>query len=764
MQTMRQSLQFYRTSALRLIGKLYELLMYRNQRHLETIPPASPVAERPDDQPVVDDALQDRPLPNNGEFGKYRLIKEIGHGGMATVYLAREKWSGAQVAIKVLSVAQNNRHEKMERFKREVSLIEGLNHPHILKIINSDLAHEPPYFVMPYISGGMLAQYAYSPESDISVTQRIGFLQDIASALDEAHRKGVVHRDIKPSNVLIKDGRALLADFGIARAMSSEETSLTETGQAFGTPYYMSPEQCNGEKITPSTDLYSFGVMAYELLSGQLPFMKPTLHAFLIHMMKTPVPNITEANSVLPPELNDIFKKVLAKKPEERYVSAGEFVGLLTVALTPLLDTNALLETQFDVPRPREPQDARTQLDDTQLDDTEFMAPLPNPSQAGRSSSVTSRPPVLTPATGFQRAAMPEIAFSPPTNNHANAEEAIPSSPLIWLAAPLGGMVVVLVLAAAISLLIGAGQHTQGTRPTPVSVALITTQATHSPTSTGRPDRTSTVAYPTNSPVAPPPQSRSQASTAVPSPIVATRAETTPPTGMAPPKISVALPTLAGVQTRICKVAGTSVVQVYIPGQGGFWIDQTELSVADYEKFWGTRPDNNKALWSDKGWGWINNGGETTRADVTRLSADQPRINLSYFQAEAYANWRGGSLPTIEQIKAALQSRSGTGSTDSPAIAAISVSKPMELAQVGVGTPDAYGTYHLADNAQEWLLTPKSQSEKVDVRNVFGIDKNSGQPIPVQVRGDSNIGDAKVFITVRLVMAGTKEDTHCPDK
>ena len=200
-----------------------------------------------------------RPLP---------IERELGRGGMATVYLAQDLRHDRKVAIKVLR-PELAAVIGAARFLREIRTIAALQHPHILALIDSGEVQDTAYYVMPFVEGESLRD-RLSKEKQLPIADAVRLATEVASALDYAHRHGVIHRDIKPENLLLHDGQALVADFGIALAVSSAgRTRMTETGMSLGTPYYMSPEQAMGEReITARSDVYALGCVLYEMLTG----------------------------------------------------------------------------------------------------------------------------------------------------------------------------------------------------------------------------------------------------------------------------------------------------------------------------------------------------------------------------------------------------------------------------------------------------------------------------------------------------------------
>ncbi|MBW4437328.1 MAG: protein kinase [Pleurocapsa minor GSE-CHR-MK-17-07R] len=273
-------------------------------------------------------------------LGQYEIIEEIGRGGMATVFRAYQPNIGRYVAVKIIHRAISSDSRALERFQREARLIARLEHPHLLPVYDYDGAHEPPYIVMRYLEGGTLKDVldrGALPLVDISY-----FMRQTASALEYAHRQGVVHRDIKPSNIMIdQDGNAFLMDFGIARLAAGSAEGLTQTGFAVGTPGYMAPEQGMGlDNIDLRADIYSLGVMAYQMITGRMPFSAETPLAIVMKHINDPVPSVRALNPDLPEALDLAIAKALAKKPEDRFASAIDFADELTRAVGKLSTSN----------------------------------------------------------------------------------------------------------------------------------------------------------------------------------------------------------------------------------------------------------------------------------------------------------------------------------------------------------------------------------------------------------------------------------------
>jgi len=264
--------------------------------------------------------------------GRYRLTRELGRGGMATVYLAQDLKLGRPVAIKVL------RREiaaalGAERFLREIEIAARLSHPHILPLHDSGEANGLLYYVMPFVEGESLRDRLVR-EPQVPLAEALRVTLAVADALTYAHSHGVVHRDVKPENILLSGDAVLVADFGIARAITAAGgASLTKTGVAVGTPFYMSPEQAAGERqIDGRSDVYSLGCVVYEMLAGGPPFAGPSAQAVLARHMLDPVPPLRTIRPELPAAVDRAVAKALAKAPADRFPSAAALGEELTQA------------------------------------------------------------------------------------------------------------------------------------------------------------------------------------------------------------------------------------------------------------------------------------------------------------------------------------------------------------------------------------------------------------------------------------------------
>ena len=262
---------------------------------------------------------------------RYAIERELGAGGMATVYLAHDVRHDRKVALKVLR-PELSAILGAERFLAEIKTTANLQHPHILSLFDSGEADGLVFYVMPYVEGESLRD-RLTREKQRPVDEAVRIAREVADALAYAHGHGVIHRDIKPENVLLHGGHALVADFGIALAVSRSDggTRMTETGMSLGTPQYMSPEQAMGEReITPKSDVYALGCVLYEMLTGEPPFTGPTAQAIIARVMTEEPRSLTLQRRTIPPQVENAVQIALAKLPADRFASAAGFAEALT--------------------------------------------------------------------------------------------------------------------------------------------------------------------------------------------------------------------------------------------------------------------------------------------------------------------------------------------------------------------------------------------------------------------------------------------------
>jgi len=256
-------------------------------------------------------------------LGKYEIVGLIGQGGMATVYKAYQREIDRHVALKVLPPHPGQDPQYVERFRLEARTVARLQHPHILPLYDYGHQDDILYLVTAYVEGGSLGdriRYGPMPLTDVDHV-----LRQVSSALDYAHKNGMIHRDIKPDNILLdKEGNVLLADFGIVK-LAESDANLTATGGMIGTPAYMSPEQGQGLPVSPATDVYSLGVVVFEMITGQQPYTADTGLQIVLKHITEPIPSIIEIRPDVPSAVDLVLQRALAKDSRDRYPTGGEF-------------------------------------------------------------------------------------------------------------------------------------------------------------------------------------------------------------------------------------------------------------------------------------------------------------------------------------------------------------------------------------------------------------------------------------------------------
>ena len=318
-------------------------------------------------------------------LGDYEILAELGRGGMATVYLAHDISLDRKVAIKVMSPALLDGEGAIERFKREARTAGALSHPHIIPIYAVKDNGELLYFVMKFVEGRPLDDVLQT-QGGLPIPLVVQILTEVAGALAFAHRKGVVHRDVKPANIMLDDGGwAVVTDFGIAKV--AEKKGLTLTGSTVGTPAYMSPEQCSAGDVTGRSDQYSLGIVAYELLTGKVPFDADSLMGMFMAQMNDTPPPLLDVRPDCPRLLANTIDRMMAKKPEDRWPNLEDVV----TALGPLQKANAPENTRGTMAALARASTSRPRAED-------FVRPeSPSPVNVRRQSAPTVPDKVASP-------------------------------------------------------------------------------------------------------------------------------------------------------------------------------------------------------------------------------------------------------------------------------------------------------------------------------------------------------------------------------
>lgn len=270
----------------------------------------------------------------NQQIDQYTLLEKIGEGGMGVVFSAQQPRMNRTVAIKFLSDEEYMEYEAggKERFEREVQMIAQLEHPNVLPVYAFGYHEDIPYIVMRHMTGGTLSEKLKLGR--MTIDEVLHLLGQVADAMDYAHEQGIVHRDLKPANIFLDDrGNAYLADFGLAKTISGSH-DLTKTDEGIsGTPDYMSPEQVRGIKVDGRADIYSFGIITYQALTGDPPFKGSNPMETVLKHLSEPVPPISNILPVLPEAVDTVFERILAKDPNQRYTSSANFIADLQQAV-----------------------------------------------------------------------------------------------------------------------------------------------------------------------------------------------------------------------------------------------------------------------------------------------------------------------------------------------------------------------------------------------------------------------------------------------
>jgi len=290
----------------------------------------------------------------SGLSGRYTIDRELGQGGMAVVFLAHDVRHDRKVALKVLR-PEVSAEIGAERFLREIKMAAGLNHPHILPVYDSGEADGLLFYVMPNMEGRSLREHL-EQKRQLPLEEALKITREVAAALDYAHRHQVVHRDIKPENILLHEGAAMVADFGIGKALSGNG-SITQTGMTLGTPAYMSPEQSSGDAdIDGRSDLYSLACVLYEMLSGEPPFTGPNAQAIIAKRFVSPIPKVRTTRDI-PEVVDEALTRALSRTPVDRFPTAADFAEALrgakraaapkAIAVLPLANMSADPENEY---------------------------------------------------------------------------------------------------------------------------------------------------------------------------------------------------------------------------------------------------------------------------------------------------------------------------------------------------------------------------------------------------------------------------------
>jgi serine/threonine-protein kinase len=377
-------------------------------------------------------------------IGKYEILSVLGGGGMGTVYRARQAVVNREVAIKIINVDLKGSEQFIKRFRREAEAIAALEHPHIIGIIDYGQQEDLTYLVMALKLGGSLADLIKKERLALPEVYRI--VSEIAQALDYAHLRGIIHRDLKPGNVLLDEERnTFLTDFGIARKVG--ETKLTAQGMVVGSPVYMAPESWKGEEASAETDVYSLGVILFEMLTGQAPYVDKAPARLMLKHISDPIPSVLTLRPDLPPQIDTVMAQALAKERSQRFGSAVALANMLKSALS-------MAATRTSAPRPQRPSEDTNVISKPASNRTPTPQPAPAPAP--------NRTPTPQPAPAPNRTPTPQPRYvapvpasvaqpKPPTQSQPTATQGLDSTRLLLIGM---GVIILLLVVLIVVLLI----------------------------------------------------------------------------------------------------------------------------------------------------------------------------------------------------------------------------------------------------------------------------------------------------------------------
>ncbi|MCA9939123.1 MAG: serine/threonine protein kinase [Anaerolineales bacterium] len=337
--------------------------------------------------------------------GRYQILERIGSGGMATVFKAHDRTLDRLVAVKLLHAGLTGDESFLRHFRQEARAAANLAHPNIVTVHDTGQDGDQYYIVMEFVEGKTLKQiirHQLQLGQVMAINRALDLTIQICAGIGYAHRAGLVHCDVKPQNIIVtRDERVKVADFGIARAVSDASQEVRSV--VWGTPQYLSPEQAEGKAATPASDVYAIGVILFELLTNRLPFQAESQSAMALKHLQEPAPPVTRFNPAVPPQIERIVSKLLAKEPASRYRTAGQ-LGRILATYRERGGGNAGMNQPTLSPRYPEPIGIGNNLSDTTP--IRLRTPLPDAAKRPATAATTpTRPPTLPVATSAETGA-----------------------------------------------------------------------------------------------------------------------------------------------------------------------------------------------------------------------------------------------------------------------------------------------------------------------------------------------------------------------
>ena len=628
-----------------------------------------------------------------GTLGRYKIIEEIGRGGFSIVYRAENVALKKIVAVKMMLPALFHSPENVEQFIKEAHTVAAMQHENIVRVVDLDQDEGRLFMAMEYLPGGDLHAWVKG-QGQPAFSKAAQICADIASALDHAHQQGIIHGDVKPGNILLtQDGRAKLTDFGVLRAV--ESSGVTSADMTRGTPYYISPEQAEGQRASPQSDQYALGVVAYELLAGRLPFEGETPMAIYLKHIREKPPSLAEFNAIVTPELETVVNRTLAKDPQERYPTCEDFAQALRNAIA------VTQEEQFQ----SLVAEAQAALDDHSLDVArarlgEALQIMPEEDQAKSLLSELERQEQAQRAYRDASESLSAAQRGATSLRHSHPQHSDPEGLLSQLAPPnppawkvllkrwrggfylaLGLFVFGLVLALGYTGYLEIGSQQGIPKATQKKATLVAVVRSSTPTPTFTPTYTPTPTFtPTYTLTYTPTPTFTSTFTPTPT-LTPTHA---PGDTMLSPKDGMTLIYVPAGEFEMGSEAEEGLAacrELYEPFSDrecergwyedeeprhnvyldAFWIDKTEVTNAQFATFLKDQGNQSEGgeTWLDTDDDDVQIGQNGSQWQPQSGYEDHPVIEVTWYGAQAYCAWAGRRLPTEAEWEKAARGENG---------------------------------------------------------------------------------------------------------